>query len=105
MTDSVAVARRPARWLPPVVAEAALALFVAFSFHSDSTSSACDFAAQDQATLVTYLLLGSLPVTWALLAPRSIRLRRIGWTATALRFLFTGAVGLLMLVGGGTSLC
>jgi hypothetical protein len=105
VTDSVAAARHPVRWLPLIAAEAAPALFIAFSLHADSASDACDFAAQDQATLITYVLLGSLPVSWALLAPRHIWLCRLGWAMVTLRFLFSGAVGLLMIVGGGTSLC
>ncbi|MGW0857661.1 hypothetical protein [Streptomyces sp. NPDC002690] len=105
MTDSAAAARGSAGWIPLLAAESALALFVAVSFHADSTSDACDFAAQHRATLVTYLLVGSLPVPWALRVLKNLWLRRAGWTMAALRFLFSGTVGLLMVVGGGTSLC
>jgi len=85
--------------------EGALAVFVAVGLHGDGSNGMCDFATQDLHRHVAYALWASLPVTWALLYLGNIWLRYVTWTAVGLRLLFGAAVGSLMLIAGGTSLC
>ncbi|WP_328749031.1 hypothetical protein OHT57_26670 [Streptomyces sp. NBC_00285] len=104
MTDTTA--SRGLTWRIPVLfLEGALAIFVAVSLHADSSNGACDLSSQDLYRNVAYALWASLPVTWAMLYPGKVWLRRVSWTVVGLRLVFGVAVGALMLIGGGTSLC